>query len=401
MNVYIEGNRVIEHPKFSGLVDTLTFKRGDKVSLNIYFCSEGSIVAPVSGRNIVFGVKPSGVYDSASFIVHADTPTIVSDHYVLSPNFNTAELNALLKVDSLSTNDLAGVSLQGEFTWSNDNATWESSNTLEIIVINDVIRNTESTPLALPTPEQWLATYGLSPLVLTSPPLSSVLASVTVNPTLSANDTVKYTHKAGGTAGNFFYTLYSPGTDTTLPAFEYNGTTGITVRYAPRAYVTVTGAGNAAYNKTYRYDSEENGKPMWLNEDVTYIRLAYTEDYEWAIYSEDNELQYKTNNAPNWPELGTWIQVDGTAPAPTTITKHNSTAADLVNWLGNYPTVANLITAEVVSGDGSGYVGTVGLSAFSGGVNGTAGVFGQDAIVNHADVYKCVNVLPYKWTKLN
>ena len=118
------------------------------------------------------------------------------------------------------------------------------------------------------------------------------------------------------------------------------------------------------------------------------------------VDNDGNEVQYKTSNHPLWPELGTWYNVDGTAPAPT-LSKLNSTAAEVVSFLGDYPTVANLITAEVVSGDGSGYVGAVGLSAFSGGVNGTAGVFGQDAIVNYADVYKCVNVLPYKWTKLN
>jgi hypothetical protein len=226
-----------------------------------------------------------------------------------------------------------------------------------------------------------------------------VLASVTVNPTLSANDTVKYTHKAGGTAGNYFYVLYSQGTDTVVPAYELNGT-GITVRYAPRAYIKATGAGSVAYNKTYLYYGEENGKPLWANEDSDYLRLAYTEDGEWAIYNDGNEVQYKTSNHPLWPELGTWYNVDGTAPAPT-LSKLNSTAAEIVSYLGDYPTVSSLITAEVVSGDGSGHVGTCGLSAFTGGVNGTSGVLGQDAIVNHADVYKCVNVLPYKWTKLN
>lgn len=116
MNIYINSdNQLIDHPKFNNPVTSLTFKRGDVENLKVYFVEDNVVVTPLSGRDLIFGCKPSGAYDSTSFIVYAASATIVSDYYLLKPSFNTSEINNLLLVDGISTNDLTSITLMVDF----------------------------------------------------------------------------------------------------------------------------------------------------------------------------------------------------------------------------------------------------------------------------------------------
>lgn len=141
---------MISDPKFSSPVDGLTFKRGDYATLDVYFVSNGSIVPPLSTgtRNIIFGGKPSGKYDSANFIMYAENPRVVNDHYNLSISLATSAINSLLMVDNNDSNDVGSVSFMGEITWSDDYTNWQSTNTFGITVINDVIKGHEVPPAA-------------------------------------------------------------------------------------------------------------------------------------------------------------------------------------------------------------------------------------------------------------
>lgn len=189
MKIYINtSNQLISDPKFNSPISDLTFKRGDVEPLHVYFVDSGSYVTPLTARNIQFGLKPQGAYDSTQFIVFAETPTIVGDYYLLNPSFATTQLDALLMVDGLSTNDLASVTLMGEFTWSDDSdTTWETSNLLDVTIANDVIRNTESSPLALQTPEAWLDLQRPAVLALSAYPYEQTYLGI--NMTLIEGET--------------------------------------------------------------------------------------------------------------------------------------------------------------------------------------------------------------------
>lgn len=309
MNVYInESKRIIDHPKFNNPMESLDFKRGDVDKLRVYFVENFSIVTPVSGRDLIFACKKSGDYDNTSFLIHAASATIVGDYYLLKPGFNTLEINSLLGVDNLSTNNVASVSLMGEFTWSDISNEWNSSNQIPVNIINDVIRNTEETPLASPTPEQWLATYGVYPLSLSSIVVESTYANTSFP--LDNADIITYHFNTVGVGGNEW---------SVQQIISGIGTNVDSVTVVPETKLVY----------------------MYYNDAVTASTIQ----------------TYFTD-----PQYGINVTFTGT---------------------------------------GVGIAQDTNSVLLSGGSSATVGIFGQDAIINNTDVYKCINTSPYKWTKLN
>ena len=163
MRLYIDtaSGNLINEPSYKLPVGTLTFKRGDHTTINLSFVSGTSLTAATTARQIIFGLKESGKYDG-SFIVSTSAFTVYNtNQYVFNPSLNTTSLNALLcALDGDDTNDVATITLMGEFTWSDDSgSTWYTTNTFDAVIDNDVIKNVEGSPTTQPTPEDWLNTY--------------------------------------------------------------------------------------------------------------------------------------------------------------------------------------------------------------------------------------------------
>jgi hypothetical protein len=139
------------------------FKRGDLTPIELQFVRNGVPEALETGVVITFALKESGKYDG-DFVVFFDefSAPSASPNFIYSgtPSLSTEELDDLLFVDGNQSNDLASVDLMGEITWEDD-ANPASIRTFVARVHNDVVRGTEGTPLALPTPLGWLAANGI------------------------------------------------------------------------------------------------------------------------------------------------------------------------------------------------------------------------------------------------
>jgi hypothetical protein len=158
VKLYIDkdSNRFISNPTFKSSIDSVSFKRGDSATVELIFVSNNTSLSAVSGLDVTLGIKESGRWDGP-YIVIANEYTINGDSYVLKPNFNTDELNALLNHgDSDDTNDIPSVTLMMEVTWSENGNDFYSTNTISAIVENDVNKLTEATPTPSQSLTQWL-----------------------------------------------------------------------------------------------------------------------------------------------------------------------------------------------------------------------------------------------------
>ena len=162
LHVDLETFGLIEAPGFRNPVTTIRFKRGDAAKLEVFFLRNGTTPETIGNPatlELTFGVKPRGRYDLGYLAESSDwvmpTPNAANPKYECSPSFNTVELNNALGVGT--SNELEEITLMGEITWRVGSGEPTSTRTFLVVVENDVIRGTEGTPLALPTPEEWLS----------------------------------------------------------------------------------------------------------------------------------------------------------------------------------------------------------------------------------------------------
>ncbi len=147
---------IVRTPKSSTRLNTLEFKRGDAASLELVFYANSMPVLLVPGHTIRFALKPKGHYDGEPMVYTATfTEDATAKTYTAEPSFNTAALTALFA----SPNAPDRVDLIGEFSLRNGDDTqgWQSSQTFNVSVINDVIRGQEGTPgAAIDAQQSWL-----------------------------------------------------------------------------------------------------------------------------------------------------------------------------------------------------------------------------------------------------
>ena len=103
----------------------------------------------IADSELVFAVKASRADAAAVYGLVTAWTRVGLGRYRAFLNLNTETL-----VDTIV--DLDVLAAVGEFTWSADGTSWESSNTLAVRIENDVYKGVEGTPLELPTPEEWL-----------------------------------------------------------------------------------------------------------------------------------------------------------------------------------------------------------------------------------------------------
>jgi hypothetical protein len=145
-------------------VTLLEFKRGDVTPLEVQFVRSGVAEALPDGSVLAFGSKETKKYDGdfAVFFDEFAEPTATPDFiYAGTPSFNTETLDDLLVVDGDDSNDKASVDLMGELSWAIADADPVSIRTFTVRVHNDVIRGDEGTPIATPSPVDWLAAHGI------------------------------------------------------------------------------------------------------------------------------------------------------------------------------------------------------------------------------------------------
>lgn len=130
-------------------------KRGDETPFEVIFVRNGVAEELATSSVLTFGAKQAGKYDAGVVVLSSDftlSGTGTSAKYLASPSFNTEELNDLFLIDEDDTNDPAYVDLMAEFTWQVGSGAPTSTKTFTFRVHNDVVRDSELNPTALPTP---------------------------------------------------------------------------------------------------------------------------------------------------------------------------------------------------------------------------------------------------------
>ena len=162
MKLYVdlETLQAIVGPGQRAPISCLRVKRGDLVRLDVSFLQNGltpTAIGDPATMELHFGAKPRGTY-GAGYLVYSDAWTMpaaeeVKPVYRCDVSFNTAELAAAFI--SPTGMELADIAIMGEITWL-DGTGQTSTRTFQVTVENDVNRGDEGTPVALPTPDEWL-----------------------------------------------------------------------------------------------------------------------------------------------------------------------------------------------------------------------------------------------------
>ena len=148
MNLYFDKSvgKLVERVGFSGERTKIGLKRGDAVPLRVEFC-EGAVSSSITGTQIVAIIKQTPDGDPLAMV---DDWTESDGVYSAQLSTNTTAINDLIAgADSIA--------LLFELTYSEDaGLTWASSQTVPLVLSNDLYKGVEGTPLELDTPEPWL-----------------------------------------------------------------------------------------------------------------------------------------------------------------------------------------------------------------------------------------------------
>jgi len=138
----------------------LDFKRGDAVTIAVYFITGGAYSQLASGSLITFIVKEKDKYDGPALVLDNDftlSGTGATAKYSAAPSFSTEPLDEALLKDDDDSNDLAFIDLIGEISWTDGaDGPVNSTETFAVRVYNDVLRGDEETPAQLPDPTDWM-----------------------------------------------------------------------------------------------------------------------------------------------------------------------------------------------------------------------------------------------------
>lgn len=160
-------------------VRSMRAKVRDSLALDVKFHDGLALEALAEGALLVFVLKTDVTATGVTLALVDVWDEVEPGHYRAGLNLNTVPLIGLV-------GDLKSISVVGELTWSQDGgATWESSNTLAVVVENDVYKGVEGTPAALPDPELWASKAYVdslpAALALFVPPVAQTAAQWNVN----------------------------------------------------------------------------------------------------------------------------------------------------------------------------------------------------------------------------
>lgn len=143
--------KFVERPGYSGLLSSVSHKRGDGGKIEVLFSREGVAAAIGTPTEMVYAVK-------VDFEEETD-PLILAN--TADWSFADGVWSALISSDGgailTALNGAASGVFKGEFTFRDENGGPTSSQTLNVSIFNDVWKGTEGTPLTLPTPDEYVA----------------------------------------------------------------------------------------------------------------------------------------------------------------------------------------------------------------------------------------------------
>ena len=162
IDIDLDDDRIVSSPGVKSPVTLLQFKRDTSAELQVRFWSAGIQTALPAGAAGKFGIKPVSQYDTTP-LVAADAWTLTGSGatavYTFAPDFNGASLAALLgSGDGNTANDLDSVAGILEIFWLADGKRHRTQ-TVPVIIANDVIKDSDATPLTLATPSVWLEAH--------------------------------------------------------------------------------------------------------------------------------------------------------------------------------------------------------------------------------------------------
>lgn len=379
-------------------VSQLNFKRGDVETVEIFFVAGGEAGEIPAESTIIFCAKRPGEYDGEILVYEDAFPRIgsgASAKYVGTPSFNATPLDTALARDDDETNDLPYLDLMGEISWVDGiTGNTTSSTTFAIRVHNDVLKGTEGTPLALPTPEAWLADqlanggYDIggvpAPITRTAaqgPPDNH--ATLLVNPD-GADNSVLFTATAIGFNGETVTVEYLEPEE--QAATEASTTDeAIIVTPGTKARMIITGAltsdGSTPWGpRTHQYSGTLNGKPKYSYNPADAFELETTRwtGTQWRVGGTFS--WYSTEDVATPDLVTTWTPSGANTGTPT-VTAGISSAAQVIAAVNANVSASALVTASAV-GTVTGAVAAVAAANLSGATDPDAPAFlGQLCIV--------------------
>jgi len=198
MIVYVDivSRKIVSSLKLNKEVERIEVKRGDILPLSLVFVQDGASVALPTGILIAFCAKLRNNFTGPAMVL---TQTFVKNEssiisYDGVVRFDGELLTEHMDQTASQDDDLSLVDLLLEITWTDTTAqTTETSNTIDLRVVNDVYKGNENMPIP-PDDEPFVFPFGIQ--TNTIDPVSGGV--VTIGGTLAA------AHIHGNLAGNVY-----------------------------------------------------------------------------------------------------------------------------------------------------------------------------------------------------
>jgi hypothetical protein len=178
IDIDLDTNVWLAAPGLKYGIQEVAFKRDTSAVLEVRFQRAGVVVELAAGATGEFGIKADGEYDG-DLLVSATSWTKVGTGtetvYQFAPALNSEALaTALGHGNGDTSDDLASILAMAEVLWIVDSKKYRTQ-TVPARIGNDILKDEDETPLALPTPEEWLAERVLPPVLIRSiPPVDEV-----------------------------------------------------------------------------------------------------------------------------------------------------------------------------------------------------------------------------------
>ncbi len=164
IDIDLDTNTWLAGPSLKYGIAEVGFKRDTSAILSVRFWQAGVVVELAAGATGEFGIKTNGEFDG-DLLVYADSWTKVGNGantvYQFAPALNSEALaTALGHGNGDTSDDLASILAMAEILWIVDSKKYRTQ-TVPARIGNDILKDEDGTPLALPTPEEWLADRAL------------------------------------------------------------------------------------------------------------------------------------------------------------------------------------------------------------------------------------------------
>jgi hypothetical protein len=160
IDIDLDTNVWLAGPSLKYGIQEVPFKRDTASILEVRFWRSGAIVELDAGAAGKFGIKTAGEYDStplAQALSWTKVGTEEDTVYQFAPTLDSEALAAALGHGNGETDDdLASIEAMAEILWIVDGKKYRTQ-TVPVRIANDILKDEDGTPLALPTPEEWLA----------------------------------------------------------------------------------------------------------------------------------------------------------------------------------------------------------------------------------------------------